>query len=141
MVTTNSKGREPADTIPDATMSCAKTYSDVCTDGLMNVWKIERIWKLARSLPIKRVPLDQITDFNLVTWFNSRYQPTCRAVAEHAKRIEQVSFEHPIVLSAAGHVMDGMHRVAKAWILGMEDINAVQFDKDPEPDERVPPNL
>ena len=30
--------------------------------------------------------------------------------------------------------MDGMHRVAKAYMLGHESIDAVQFDIDPEPD-------
>ncbi len=33
--------------------------------------------------------------------------------------------------------MDGMHRVAKAWLLGLETIEVVQFDVDPEPDERL----
>ena len=40
----------------------------------------------------------------------------------------------PIILSADGAVMDGMHRVAKAVRLGREDIDAVQFERDPEPD-------
>ena len=30
--------------------------------------------------------------------------------------------------------MDGMHRVAKAFIAGHEYIDAVQFTEDPEPD-------
>ena len=30
------------------------------------------------------------------------------------------------------------HRLAKAWILGMEEIQAVQFVQDPEPDEVRP---
>jgi hypothetical protein len=30
--------------------------------------------------------------------------------------------------------MDGMHRVAKAYMLGHETVDAVQFDIDPEPD-------
>ena len=31
--------------------------------------------------------------------------------------------------------MDGGHRVAKAWLLAMEEVQAVQFEIDPEPDE------
>ena len=30
--------------------------------------------------------------------------------------------------------MDGMHRVGKALLLGRSSIDAVQFNKDPEPD-------
>ena len=31
--------------------------------------------------------------------------------------------------------MDGMHRVAKAWLLGHTEIQAVQFTQDLEPDQ------
>ena len=31
--------------------------------------------------------------------------------------------------------MDGGHRLAKAWLLDLKEIKAVQFDVDPEPDE------
>jgi hypothetical protein len=31
--------------------------------------------------------------------------------------------------------MDGGHRLAKAWLLGLKAIYAVQFEVDPEPDE------
>lgn len=34
--------------------------------------------------------------------------------------------------------MDGGHRLAKAWILGLKEIQAVQFEVDPEPDEVHP---
>jgi|GEM_PF-4032228 len=39
-----------------------------------------------------------------------------------------------IILSADGSVMDGMHRVVKATLAGHQDISAVQFEQDPEPD-------
>ncbi len=31
--------------------------------------------------------------------------------------------------------MDGGHRLGKAWLLGLKNIGAVQFETDPEPDE------
>jgi hypothetical protein len=34
--------------------------------------------------------------------------------------------------------MDGMHRIAKAWILGMKEIKMVRFLVTPEPDQRLP---
>jgi len=48
--------------------------------------------------------------------------------------IEEADLAFPIILSASGAVMDGMHRVAKAVRLGRKDIEAVQFTEDPEPD-------
>ena len=41
-------------------------------------------------------------------------------------------------LSAGGHLLDGFHRVAKAYILGMNEIAAVQFPENPEPDRIRP---
>ena len=111
------------------------TYS-VFKNGKLHVWEAERLWDLSRELPIKTVPLSNITNFDDVCWFHSsRAKPTCRAVATHAKRIYDADLSLPIVLSANGIMMDGMHRVAKAWLLGMEEIQAVQFLEDPQPDQ------
>jgi hypothetical protein len=54
-------------------------------------------------------------------------QPTCRAVAEHARDIYEVDFRFPIILSPSGVVLDGMHRLCKAFLQGMEEIDAVQL--------------
>jgi len=59
-------------------------------------------------------------------------------VVEHARRIEAVDLRHPIILSASGIVMDGMHRVAKAHLLRRETIPAVRFEADPPPDRLEP---
>jgi len=53
---------------------------------------------------------------------------------EHIRLIEEADLSFPIILSASGAVMDGMHRAAKATLAGREDIEAVQFEKDPDPD-------
>ena len=54
--------------------------------------------------------------------------------ASLAKLIEQADLDHPIILSADGRVMDGMHRICKAWMCGNKTIKAVQFETDPTPD-------
>jgi hypothetical protein len=40
----------------------------------------------------------------------------------------------PVILSSDGRVMDGMHRICKALLQGLDDIEAVRFVEDPEPD-------
>ena len=40
----------------------------------------------------------------------------------------------PVILSSDGRVMDGMHRIAKALLQGLEHVEAVRFIHDPEPD-------
>ena len=117
-----------------------RTYSDVQEDGATLAWEVERLWEITKDFPVRRFALNTIGDFDRVTWFDGKHHsPTCRAVAEHARKIAEASFEYPIILSARGHVLDGMHRVAKAWLLGLDTIEAVQFEVDPEPDERVFP--
>ena len=53
---------------------------------------------------------------------------------EHLKLIQEADLSFPIILSAAGAVMDGRHRIAKAALLGRSEIAAVQFREDPDPD-------
>jgi len=40
----------------------------------------------------------------------------------------------PVILSSDGRVMDGMHRICKALLLGFDHIEAVRFKQDPQPD-------
>jgi ParB-like chromosome segregation protein Spo0J len=109
--------------------------------GPLRIWEVERLWELARLLPIRRVPLSRITDLDRVGWHG---QPgnygrlTLREVADHARRIQEATFDRPIILSAEGHLLDGFHRVAKAYLLGIEEIPAVQFAQNPEPDRIRP---
>lgn len=104
------------------------------------VWFMERVWYLARELPVRQMPIDQIVELDQDCWFGSSSRPTCRAVADHARRIFEADFQYPIILSAEGHLMDGGHRIAKAYLLQMQTIPAVQFLHDPEPDYVLAPD-
>jgi hypothetical protein len=55
---------------------------------------------------------------------------------QHGERCwnEEADLSFPIILSASGAVMDGMHRIVKASLQNKDSIEAVQFDDDPEPD-------
>ena len=48
--------------------------------------------------------------------------------------INDADLDYSIILSSDGRVMDGLHRVLKALILGQSHIRAVRFLTDPEPD-------
>lgn len=102
------------------------------------VWNVERLWPLAQHLPVTSIPLESIPEFDQDCWFGDTVRPTCRAVAEHARRIQDADLSYPILLSAEGYLIDGGHRIAKAWLLGRKEIQAVQFDTDPDPDEIRP---
>jgi len=102
------------------------------------VWHTERLWHLARNLPVQTIAVADVSELDQDCWFGSSHAPTCRAVAEHARRIWDADFAYPIILSADGGLMDGGHRLAKAWLLGLHEIEAVRFTIDPEPDYVIP---
>lgn len=102
------------------------------------VWYTERLWRLVRELPVRMIAIADIPELDQDCWFGSSHIPTCRAVAQHAQRIWDADLTYPIILSANGGLMDGGHRVAKAWLLGSTEIQAVQFVVDPEPDYIAP---
>jgi hypothetical protein len=106
--------------------------------GKRAVWLTERLWHLAENLPVKTVALESIAEFDLNCWFDEKRSPTCRAVAVHARKIYEADLSYPVILSAEGFLMDGGHRLAKAWLLGLKEIRAVQFETDPAPDRLIP---
>ncbi len=98
------------------------------------IWDVDRLVALTKDFPRIQVPLTAIRELDEPFWFGREDIPTCRAVMEHARLIEAVDLSYPIILCSAGRVMDGMHRVAKAAMLGHSTIEAFQFQQDPEPD-------
>lgn len=79
-----------------------------------------------------------IAEFDRNCRFGGAHVPTCRAVADHARRINAADLRRPVTLAADGALMGGGHRVAKAWLLGRTELLAVRFEIDPEPDRIEP---
>ena len=102
------------------------------------VWLTERLWTLAHGLPEELVAINAIAEFDEDAWFGPHAPPTCRAVARHARRIYEADLSYPVILSADGRLMDGGHRIARAWLAGETHVRAVRFARDPEPDYVVP---
>jgi hypothetical protein len=98
-------------------------------------WNVERLIELSRDLPRELVPLSAIRELDEPFWCGGEGQRlTCRQVVEHARLMQECDLSYPIILSSDGRVMDGMHRVCKALLEGLNDIEAVRFGDDPEPD-------
>ena len=95
-------------------------------------WYTERLWSLASQLPVKPIRIDDIEDFDENCWF--REPPTCREVAKHARQILEADLSFPVLLHADGRLMDGVHRLAKAWLQGETEVKAQRFETDPAPD-------
>lgn len=100
--------------------------------GLLS-WDVDRLIRLSRDFPRRRIPLHQIRELD-EPWFGEDEPPTWKSLVDHMRLVEQADLSFPIILSASGAVMDGMHRVARAVLLGHAEITAVRFETDPEPD-------
>ncbi len=97
-------------------------------------WDIDRLIELSKDFQVKEIKLELIEEIDEIYWFGEGNDPTCREIFEHAKLIQKTDLKYPIILSEEGRVMDGMHRVGKAFLKNHDTIKAVQFDKDPKPD-------
>jgi hypothetical protein len=107
-------------------------------DGGRAFYLVENLWRAAEGLPVIQVEVEAIPDLDWVCWFDTHKPPTCRAVANHARRIYEADFSYPIILAPDGSLMDGGHRLAKAYLNGITHVDAVQFETLPEPDWIVP---
>jgi len=112
-----------------------KQYHFRRTDRGLLAWDVDRLVELSSGFDVVDVPLADIRELDETFWFDHEdEEPTCRRVALHAKLIGETDLAHPIILSADGRVMDGMHRVCRALIEGREAIRAVRFNVDPQLD-------
>src|SRR5690349_6627404 len=64
-------------------------------------WWTDRLWVESANLPIEDVPIDSIAEFDMDCWFHGN-APTCRQVADHARRINAADLGYPVILSANG---------------------------------------
>ena len=110
-----------------------RLWSTPLPDGSIPFVRMQQLWELAEGLPIKKVRVADLNALDEIRWFSELLNkpPTCRAVAEHARDIYEADFRFPIILSPTGAVLDGMHRLCKAFLEGMEEIDAVQLPKMP----------
>jgi predicted nucleotidyltransferase len=104
------------------------------TDEGLWAWDVQRLIELSKNLSVRMVNATEFPELDENHWyFHGTVSPTCRSILEHLRLIEECDLSHPIILDKNGRVMDGMHRICKAVINGIDKIPAVQFMEDPEP--------
>lgn len=100
----------------------------------LDAWDVDRLIEVAAGLPVRPVPVRGIRELDEVYWFDERQRPTVRAVVEHLRLVQLVDLSYPIILGPDGRVMDGMHRVARALLDGLDVVDAVRLEILPPPD-------
>lgn len=110
-----------------------KQYFFRPSDRGLLAWDVDRLVRLSSALPPQRISLSQVRELDR-QWTGDAERPTWMEFIEHMALVQAADLTYPIILSASGEVMDGMHRVAKAVLEGRTEIDAVQFPRDPDPD-------
>lgn len=102
-------------------------------NGLL-AWDVLKLIKLSEHFDVVQVLLSDIRELKETYWFGLGAPPISEDIALHAKQIYEADTSYPIILCPEGRVMDGMHRVCKAFLEEQKSISAVRFDELHEPD-------
>jgi hypothetical protein len=116
-------------------VSVRKQYSFWPGEHGLDAWDVDRLIELTREFEVHEVALSDLSEIDSNYWSLSDHS-TVREVAEHVMYVNEADLSYPIILAASGRIMDGMHRVVRALLLGQSTIRAVRFVTDPDPDYR-----
>ena len=97
------------------------------------IWDVDNLVAFTQHFKVKEIPLSNIQELEEAYWYPDTH-PTTQDILEHMQLIQQADLTYPIILCSQGRLMDGMHRVGKAKVLGKDTISAVQFEIDPQAD-------
>jgi hypothetical protein len=99
-------------------------------------WHVPDLQAAAVGLPVQESSTARF-NLNVDAWFGEACSPTIANVVHHTKYIISADLAKPILLSAEGHVFDGLHRLAKCLLEGISTVKYQQFQVNPEPSEIV----
>jgi len=111
-------------------------YAEPRPDGRTPYWTMRTIWAAAEGKPAVTVAIEDLNILDAVVWFGGpkQVEPTIRRIAERARDIFSADLSFPIIMTKGGDVLDGAHRIAKAYLQGERTIAAVVIDDYPPPD-------
>ena len=104
------------------------------SDNGLLAWDVLKLIRLSKDFEVIQIPLSDIRELKETYWFGLGAPPITLDIAQHAKQIYEADLSYPIILCPEGRVMDGMHRVCKAFLESRETISAVRFAELHEPE-------
>ena len=105
------------------------------TGSGLDAWDVRRLIELSKDFPVKKIDPRTLEDIHKPHWYlEEDAVPSPASIVDHFRLIQECDLAFPIILDAQGRVMDGMHRVCKALLEDIKEIDAVQFTTDPDPD-------
>lgn len=107
------------------------SHSHTYSNGT-HTWFVRDLHRLSEELPIVQKKLSDFKEWDEAVWDQ---ELTIRQFAEHMKRVQDADLKYPILLSEDGWIMDGAHRLVKAFFLGWVEIPTRQFKTNPPPSD------
>lgn len=102
--------------------------------GLL-AWDVDNLIRLTADLKAIELPLNEIHELDEPYWYESEGDsPTCKSIAEHIRLVQATDLAYPIIICPDGRVMDGMHRVVKAFLEDRSFVLAYRLPALPVPD-------
>lgn len=102
-------------------------WVDHSKGDLLEQWDVSVLWESSKWIKPHEVDVADVKARCSGGWLD--YLPSLQhfEVAPEVKRLEAADLSYPIILHPAGWVMDGYHRIGKAFMQGHVKIWAVQF--------------
>ncbi len=86
-----------------------KQYHLRPADRGFNAWDVDNLIKLTENLDVVEVNILKLLEKNEYHWSQGEKFPTVKSIFDHMKLVNGCSLEFPIIMSADGIIMDGMH--------------------------------
>lgn len=123
-------------------MPCAHTHTTT-RGGVERSWLVSRLWELAEGLPVREMDPKELPEFDHlmdqaagnIWWSRDRgIRGDFRMwdMARHTRLVMEADLSFPILLNPEGGVMDGCHRIMKAYITGQHVLVQKFTDWPPE---------
>lgn len=112
------------------------TYSVTDEVGTTKYWDIPRLWEESKQLQIES---KNLSNYSLVlkgplTWCSPQVPMSFQGFLDHMTQTLNAELSYPILLDKDGNVIDGMHRLAKAFLSHQKTILVKQFKEELSPD-------
>jgi hypothetical protein len=98
-------------------------------------WHLRVLWRKSEKLQKKKIKVDTLWDSRYGEawcWQHEEEIINNDFFLHHMQRVLEADLSFPIILSEENYIFDGVHRLMKCKHLGIEYIDCVQFEKDPE---------
>jgi hypothetical protein len=98
------------------------------------IWDVNKLLKTIDDSRVVNMSLDSFKEQYFSEYWSKGKSLSCSDIATHARLINEADLSYPILVCPDRLVVDGMHRLCKAFLESKETIKVIVLDKLPEAD-------